>query len=163
MLGARPLLHRRRPTWAGLCLRAAFTTFTLLFCAAAVCNTQFFVAGFSRGILPSFELGGGALSLLFEPNRQPNSFCAFEFMSGQSTTKFIWRPARWFRTGSNWHVVIALWPFMLMLICATGFWHWQAWRPLPPRGFCSNCGYDLRGNPAGRCPECGRQSGAVAQ
>lgn len=31
---------------------------------------------------------------------------------------------------------------------------------VPPPGCCRNCGYDLTGNLSGRCPECGRTTGA---
>jgi hypothetical protein len=42
-------------------------------------------------------------------------------------------------------------PLIIVLI-AVGI----AWTG-PRVGHCAYCGYDLRGNTAGRCPECGRR------
>ncbi len=33
----------------------------------------------------------------------------------------------------------------------------QHWLQVPQRGACATCGYDLRGSPGPRCPECGRR------
>ena len=39
---------------------------------------------------------------------------------------------------------------------ATGWWFFRWMRPRPiDFGKCQQCGYDLRGLPSNRCPECG--------
>ena len=47
-----------------------------------------------------------------------------------------------------------LWAVSSMLLCAVVFLHNRYW-PVYPQGHCANCGYDLRGLPVPRCPECG--------
>lgn len=52
-------------------------------------------------------------------------------------------------------VYVPLWIVIAGLAAASvGAWYWA--RPKWPAGQCSGCGYDLRGNTLGRCPECGR-------
>lgn len=58
-------------------------------------------------------------------------------------------------------------PCWLVAICLTSvalpIWRrirreWEAWQETSA-GRCAGCGYDLRGNVSGVCPECGRQVG----
>ena len=41
-----------------------------------------------------------------------------------------------------------------ILLLGIPLWWWYR-RKHPPPGFCAACGYDLRGGPHERCPECG--------
>ncbi len=53
---------------------------------------------------------------------------------------------------------LPLWTLFLLVAAPTAF----LWRLEPrrfPPGHCRKCGYDLRGNVSGRCPECGTEAG----
>jgi hypothetical protein len=51
-------------------------------------------------------------------------------------------------------LVVPLWiPFVVVVIPTALLWYFDR-RRFPP-GHCQDCGYDLRGNVSGRCPECG--------
>ena len=50
------------------------------------------------------------------------------------------------------HLSLPLWMLLTVLAVPTALLSWPARRP--PPGHCP-CGYDLRGNVSGRCPECG--------
>lgn len=56
----------------------------------------------------------------------------------EALLRWVWNPA----------------PFTLLLWWAIGAR--RAWRP---RWACQSCGYDLRGTSAGKCPECGGETG----
>jgi hypothetical protein len=50
----------------------------------------------------------------------------------------------------------------LLLVATLGFFAWYRWdrphelrRERRAKGLCVRCGYDLRGNVSGVCPECG--------
>lgn len=49
--------------------------------------------------------------------------------------------------------IAPLWPFVVVIIA----FRWRALASLwnRPPGLCNKCGYDLRGNTSGVCPECG--------
>ncbi len=51
-------------------------------------------------------------------------------------------------------IFFSLWAIPSMLLCAVVFLHNRHW-PVHSQGHCANCGYDLRGLPVPRCPECG--------
>jgi hypothetical protein len=46
-------------------------------------------------------------------------------------------------------------PVASLLGLLVGLFAWAASNPLPPKGRCGKCDYDLTGNVTGRCPECG--------
>jgi len=46
----------------------------------------------------------------------------------------------------------------LFLISVSAASLWWRRRTTPPIGFCVHCGYNLKGNLSGRCPECGRSA-----
>jgi hypothetical protein len=54
--------------------------------------------------------------------------------------------------------MLSMWPYaitmVLLLVVPTR-------RSAAERGMCRACGYDLRGNTSGLCPECGRHVGRV--
>jgi hypothetical protein len=59
---------------------------------------------------------------------------------------------------AEWELIImapqlTLWKFLLPMSILTA-WVWYADRSFAD-GCCRNCGYDLRGNVSGVCPECG--------
>ena len=51
-------------------------------------------------------------------------------------------------------LLLPLWPFVLLSALVAG-WLWRRDRPRPGPGHCQRCGYNLRGNVSGVCPECG--------
>jgi hypothetical protein len=56
------------------------------------------------------------------------------------------------RTGWSFHYF-----WGLTLFCLLPFiWAVRKFRRHPSAGHCDGCGYDLRGNASGACPECGR-------
>jgi hypothetical protein len=63
-----------------------------------------------------------------------------------------WQPSYAFdRSG---RVILDLWQPLLIMIVLTAI-AWLANRFRFPVGHCQKCGYDLRGNLSGVCPECG--------
>lgn len=50
---------------------------------------------------------------------------------------------------------LAAWIVMTAFLCGIVFLRRRYW-PFVPPGHCAKCGYDLRGLPEPRCPECGR-------
>ncbi len=59
---------------------------------------------------------------------------------------------RWYSTGLWCGAVVPLWVFLVVLGVPTlRLWWVDRRRP----GHCVECGYNLTGNTAGRCPECG--------
>ena len=61
-----------------------------------------------------------------------------------------WSDVRLYST----EVFIPLWVLVLLTGLPTG-WLW--WRERERPGLCASCGYDLRGNASGVCPECGAE------
>ena len=59
-------------------------------------------------------------------------------------------------SSSDWMVFMPLWaPVVLAGVVMT--WMWRRHHTLRPTGSCAHCGYDLRGNASGVCPECGQR------
>ena len=49
------------------------------------------------------------------------------------------------------------------ILLGIGYWYnWWGTAKRFPEGCCQRCGYDLRGNVSGRCPECGRAVNPIA-
>lgn len=53
-----------------------------------------------------------------------------------------------------WSANVPLWPPLLLSLCVTGF-ILARYRRRFPAHCCRNCGYSLKGNKSGTCPECG--------
>jgi hypothetical protein len=89
---------------------------------------------------------GQPCRVIIEPGSswRPNTFNVRMMAAGPPTTLITLRI-----------VNVPLWPWTAAIILAAGILHWRfPYRPDPDT--CSACGYDMRGNPNGRCPECGR-------
>lgn len=54
-------------------------------------------------------------------------------------------------------LVLSIFITVVVTLAALGMYWWLVLRWRKP-GYCVTCGYDLRGNPLGRCPECGAES-----
>jgi len=68
-------------------------------------------------------------------------------------------------TGSHgWSIVVPVslvvcLPLWLLMSLHTRCVRRSLRRMLREKGICSRCGYDMRGSPSGRCPECGESVG----
>ncbi len=63
----------------------------------------------------------------------------------------------WFYTQWNGQPGVPLWlPFLLAALLTWGLFVLDKRRYRP--GACTSCGYDLKGNTSGRCPECGAEA-----
>ena len=65
------------------------------------------------------------------------------------------------RYGIPQWIVIAtvLLPLWIKLALIIRQWRLRRWRR--QFGFCESCGYDMRANPSGTCPECGFGAGTA--
>ncbi len=57
---------------------------------------------------------------------------------------------------------IPLWLPFLLIALPTGFLFWSDHRKRTRVGHCTTCGYDLKGNTSGTCPECGATTARAA-
>jgi hypothetical protein len=55
-------------------------------------------------------------------------------------------------------LAVPIWIPFALVATVTALLLWRD-RRRPPPGHCQRCGYDLRGNVSGRCPECGAGTG----
>ena len=58
-------------------------------------------------------------------------------------------------SGRSQYIAFPLWAAVLVLGLVPAARAWRRMRRVPG-GHCAGCGYDLRGNESGVCPECGR-------
>lgn len=63
--------------------------------------------------------------------------------------------AHHYRLGTAIFFTAASWPILCLSIL--GYRRWRR-REREKAGECINCGYDLRGNTSGVCPECGKEN-----
>jgi hypothetical protein len=71
----------------------------------------------------------------------------------------------WISIGRSDYLCVLLIPFWAVALPALGasIWSWLAYRRRRDRdrpGHCNACGYDLKGNLSGVCPECGAAAAA---
>jgi hypothetical protein len=74
----------------------------------------------------------------------------------------------WIGIGTSDYLCVLLIPFwaVALLALAASIWAWLAYRRRRERdrpGHCNACGYDLKGNLSGVCPECGAAAAAVKE
>jgi hypothetical protein len=130
--------------WAGVVISA---TITFAFIESTVRFCQW---GSSTGIVcVDVRQGCFFLDVLPKSTTRANR-PAPGFLSGDNAGPMIWWPGIALR---RFYLQIPLW-MPLLLIASVTAWLWRLDRPPPPPGHCP-CGYDLRGNVSGRCPECG--------
>lgn len=84
----------------------------------------------------------------FSPATEPFGFSVTRFPASPPVLFPSWGTLR-----GGPFVVFPLW-IPAALFGLFGLWRFRRASRLPP-GRCTACGYDLRGNESGRCPECG--------
>ena len=99
-----------------------------------------------------FVLADGAIDILYTKNSYSQDMVG-RYVQRVYSYSFTMRP-NWTRIGTVHFVTGPLWIPLLVTGLATALLMWAKRVRLLP-GHCS-CGYNLRGNVSGRCPECGR-------
>lgn len=131
-------------------LRTIFTAFTLLLVAGYVATGFCFVSvwwGYKLYILGQGTFVHFPFGLRHEverTNSDGNISCG---CSGDI------RPLSFFGAFNSRN--LPLWPFVSLLMIATSYWYWRDQHIGSGPGYCRICGYNLRGNVSGQCPECG--------
>lgn len=146
---------RRRAVakWTGLPITLAL--------AFAWIGSVFWYAGWSRPMLSrGFSIIAGSLDVYTWPGAEDavTTFYApggWFFRASEFDWDFVWLPQAERAYGGGWNATIPIWIPLLMIGTPT-LLAWYRDRPAPPPGVCFQCGYDLRGNVSGRCPECGQ-------
>ena len=69
-----------------------------------------------------------------------------------------WRVSGRWDSPNDWTVRIPFWLPFLLIALPTGWLFWSDYCRRGRVGCCERCGYDLKGNTTGRCPECRRSS-----
>ncbi len=143
---------RRIEKWAGLVISVAVVVI-------AVASGWWF--GYWASSPPDerqfvFVVSRGQVGFVDVPRMRPSGFQeGWHLLDGRAA--YLWSWNSWFKLGwcrSVRVVVIPLWMLLLVVAAPTArFWWLDGRRPRP--GHCHKCGYDLRGNLAGGCPECG--------
>lgn len=114
--------------------------------------------GFTFGPTWSVCFGVGTAVCFFDhhvPRGWPG-FVVIQYQEFSSLPKLNLFWATYYQTpGSSDCLVIPLLPFILILLGINGYFCYRYFRPKAHAGRCRACNYDLRGNPTGRCPECG--------
>ncbi|RJP41939.1 MAG: hypothetical protein C4547_01180 [Phycisphaerales bacterium] len=111
------------------------------------------ISAFAYGILSwdRFVLcvGQGAFGLMLSDTA---GRLAFSWNAHPDTLHLGLWPARWPQGNGDTLVTVPLW-MPLVILAALAIATRPAVRQRP--GYCRKCGYDLRGNTSGVCPECG--------
>ncbi len=83
---------------------------------------------------------------------------------GQFGPAPTWRWWDWgIRRGTSYfYLLFPLWLPFLLIALPTGWLFWSDHRRRKRVGCCEKCGYDLKGNTSGKCPECGATTPARA-
>ncbi len=111
-----------------------------------------FVVSAAAGALRVARMSGSAIGLA-QPLMDINFYDFYDKKPDWSD--LVWLPES-LGTGI---VVIPIWiPFAVTAV-PTAFLFYRDRRH--PRGHCQGCGYDLKGNVSGRCPECGKETDSV--
>ncbi len=145
---------RRRLKWVGsvACLAAV-----------SVWCYSFFNAVCAFNETSALYLGSGRVSVACTPIRAPGSASASSMFSDVRRLRGpLWQrlglelpeiQAAHIQGDFRLRLSLPLWVVVSLLVVPTVIL-WYRDRP-PPKGHCRDCGYDLRGNESGVCPECG--------
>lgn len=102
--------------------------------------------------------------------RGPNEWAAGSSAVGRAwqAKAAVWEEVSSFRGTREWRwrrdarLPAALGVAMALVLPGARFVAWRRLKGRRRRGLCEQCGYDLRGNVSGVCPECGRRVGDEA-
>ncbi len=87
--------------------------------------------------------------------------CARRYEDNQHPASWLWRFE--FPDEPGWRFYAApLWFPFLIIALPTGYLFWSDHRRRMRAGCCGKCGYDLKGNVSGKCPECGATTAKAA-
>lgn len=137
-----------RVRWVACLLLTAGTVASCFYCIA-----------YGDGDYYEIRLGGGAIGvewgeLLGWPSKRSFSF-GFDHWRLHGFGLLFWPVVG--NAGTEHWAYLPFWP----LVAAFLAWNvipWQRARRRMKRGLCRRCGYDLRADVSGRCPECGLQT-----
>lgn len=106
------------------------------------------------------EIEGGAVCAAYDPDdlHVPTShggsgYWTYLDWSSQVKEHFMIR-SRWPEGGMEFCYWVRI-PLWMIFVPSFAGWLYLSRKPRRTPGRCARCGYDLTGNVAGRCPECG--------
>jgi hypothetical protein len=156
-------MGRRPRRWQYLLPPLALALILLLWARSYLPDNT--IVRFNRGRIAVFFAAGSAAQR-FDP-ATPGYFGTFDAIAYcRRVAQVNGYPAgafagfEWVAIGKSDYLCVALIPFwaIALLAAAASVWSWLAYRRRRDHdrpGHCRACGYDLKGNVSGVCPECG--------
>jgi hypothetical protein len=106
------------------------------------------------------QIGGGIVLYYHSRDRlEPTASTGCFLRSAEFRAHWRWVPVRFGHqrgTSMTEYMYLPLWvPWVAVLFPTVWLWFFDR----RPPGSCAKCGYDLKGNTTGVCPECGAKAG----
>ncbi len=138
---------RRIAKWTGVVVCVVF--------AAEWAVNSGYAVHYARGGFAMF-VGGGQTRIYYTTTDKHKYAPGFAFREGLTNTRRLLLPEfHQYPADSVTFVDCPLWLPSLLVALPTAYLFYRDRRP--PRGHCQGCGYDLKGNVSGVCPECGKE------
>ncbi|MHC4094086.1 MAG: hypothetical protein ACYSVY_28060 [Planctomycetota bacterium] len=143
----RPSRLRRVLKWAGLGVCA------LLVVLWGVSSKRFFFYG-AETHLYSLEEGEFLILVVYARDHSKGFSTGRVFAADENSLFYCesWLPDI-FSGAMEFAVILPIWMLAVVVAIPTSLLWYRDRRP--PKGCCQGCGYNLRGNVSGVCPECG--------